>query len=146
MSLTKWSRALVLSLFALAAPALAADTGTKVSIKLASGELPEGQQVIKALEAAGTGERNVKVMVQKSDAGKEMTLELWGAFTPAAEIPSTLRAAFPQLASADIQTSELTGAPEPLRTREELDGEAETTTTTTPDGKTMVRKRIIKKQ
>ena len=139
MSLTKWSRALALSLFALAAPALAAETGSKVVIKVATGELPDPQAVLQSLEAVGGGEKQVKVMRQKSPAGQELTLELWGPFVPTAEVADTLRQAFPALASADIQVSTLDTKP---AVPEVEDGER----TVLPDGSIRIEKKVIKKQ
>ena len=141
MSLTQWSRAVALSLFALAAPALAAEEGgAKVVIKLASGEMPEPQKVVAALEAVGdTGEKQVKVQKTKSPAGQELTLELWGPFVPAAEAAAALRAAFPALASADIQASALTERPAVDELRDGV-------RTVLPDGRVKVEKKVIKQQ
>lgn len=138
----KWSRALALSLFALAAPALAAETGSKVSIQLASGELPDPQAVMKSLEAVGGGEKAVKVTRQKAPEGQSMTLELWGPFVPTAEIAATLRQAFPALATADIQVSAL-DTPPPTPDVRELEG---TERTVLPDGRVKVIKKVVKEQ
>jgi hypothetical protein len=108
-----WSRVLVvLSFFSFtvqADPPVTHEPGTRVAIKLAeaSGELPDPEKVVQSLEAVGGGERQVRVMRRNTEGQQELTVDLWGATVPQAEIPQTLRDAFPVLASADIQVSTL---------------------------------------
>jgi hypothetical protein len=119
-----WSRILVvLSFFALSSAQ--ADTppgqepGTRVTVKLAeaSGELPEAEKLVQSLEAVG-GEHLVKVTRRKADGQQELTVDLWGNTVPQADIPQTLRDAFPVLSSADIQVATLEA-----KDRPKLDGE-----------------------
>jgi hypothetical protein len=49
----------------------------------------------------------VRVKRRKSPEQEELTMELWGNTVPQADIPKTLREAFPVLAGADIQVSTL---------------------------------------
>lgn len=110
MRANMWSRILiVLSFFSLSVQASPpAEPGTRVTIQLAqaSGALPEPEKVVESLEAVG-GERQVKVMRHKSADSQQLVLELWGNFVPQADIPKTLRDAFPVLGSADIQVASI---------------------------------------
>jgi hypothetical protein len=107
-----WSRALVvLSLFSLsvqASPPAAEEPGTRVTIRLAeaSGQLPEAEKVVQSIEAVG-GEHQILVKRRVMDGQQELTMDLWGATVPHADIPQTLQEAFPVLASADIQVSSI---------------------------------------
>jgi hypothetical protein len=120
MRVKMWSRPLLwvglLSLGLYAEPAAAAEEegGTQVSVKLpaGSGELPEGEKLVEALLAAG-GKHVVKATRQKSPEQDHVTLQLWGPTVPAADIPKTLRDAFPVLARADIQVSALAASERP---------------------------------
>ena len=142
MRVKMWSRPLLcvglLSLGLYAVPAAAADeeAGTQVSVKLAaaSGQLPEPEKLVESLLAKG-GEHTVKVTHQKTDGQSDLTLKVWGPTVPAAEIPKTLRDAFPVLAKADIQVSTLDASQRPNFEQELRSPE---------DGKQV--KRIIKKQ
>jgi hypothetical protein len=138
-----WSRVLVvLSFFALSAQASSPDeSGTRVIVKLAeaSGELPEPQKMVQSLKSVG-GEHLIRVQRHEKDGQQELTLDLWGGTVPAADIPQTLRDAFPVLASADIQVSTLDPKDRPkmdARELRELRGEKGT-------GKRVVK--IIEKQ
>jgi hypothetical protein len=142
MSVKMWSRSLLcvglLSLGLYAVPAAAAEEGgTQVSVKLpaASGQLPEPEKLVESLLATG-GQHTVKVTHQKTDGQSDLTLKVWGPTVPAAEIPKTLRDAFPVLAKADIQVSALAASERP-NLEQELRG--------TGDGTRKVRK-IVKKE
>lgn len=143
MRVKMWSRPMLcvglLSLGLYAVPAAAADeeAGTQVSVKLAagSGQLPEPQKLVESLLAKG-GEHTVKVTHQKTDGQSDLTLKVWGPTVPAAEIPKTLRDAFPVLAKADIQVSALAAGERP-NLEQELRGSG--------DGTRKVRK-IVKKE
>ena len=142
MRVKMWSRPLLwvglLSFGLYAQPAAAAEEegGTQVSVKLptGSGELPEGEKMVEALLATG-GKHVVKATRKKSPEQDHFTLQLRAPTVPAADIPKTLRDAFPVLARADIQVSALAASERP-RVEEALRGE---------DGTRKVRK-IIKKQ
>jgi hypothetical protein len=119
MNLKNWSRHLLslglLSLAFGALPAAAAEEGgTQVVVRLAngSGELPEAERMVQSLTAAG-GKHQVEVKVRKTPEQHEATLKLWGPTVPQAEIPQTLRDAFPALATADIQVSTLDASERP---------------------------------
>ncbi len=105
-----WSRALVvLSLFSLSVQASPPDNqeqGTRVIVKLAeaSGQIPEAEKVVQSIEAVG-GEHQVMVKRRVMEGQQELSMDIWGATVPHADIPQTLREAFPVLASADIQVS-----------------------------------------
>ena len=107
-----WSRVLVvLSFFSLtvqAAPPAPPEPGTRVTVKLAeaSGQLPDPEKVVESLVSVG-GDHQVRVKHQQTAGQQELTVDLWGGTVPAADIPQTLRAAFPALASADIQVTSL---------------------------------------
>jgi hypothetical protein len=124
-----WSRVLVvLSFFSLAAQASPPpEPGTRVTVKLAesSGELPDPEKMVQSLESVG-GEHLVRVQ-RRQDAGQQLlTLDLWGGTVPQADIPQTLRDAFPVLASADIQVTPLDPKDRPkmeLREPREFHGE-----------------------
>lgn len=124
MRANMWSRVLVvLSFFSLtvqAAPPSTQETGTRVTVRLAeaSGELPDPEKLVESLMAGGGGERQVRVIRQKSPGQQELTLDLWGDTVPQADIPKTLQDAFPVLASADIQVTTLDA-----KDRPKLDGE-----------------------
>lgn len=109
-AMTMWSRVLVvLSFVSLAAQASPPEEpGTRVSIKLAeaNGQLPEPEKLVQSLESVG-GQHQVRLQRRQKDGQQELTMELWGGTVPQADIPQTLRAAFPVLASADIQVSTL---------------------------------------
>lgn len=119
MSMKHWSRQLLsLGLLSLALGALPAaaveEGGTLVVVRLAngSGELPEAEKMVQSLTAAG-GKHPVEVKVRKTPEQHEATLKLWGPTVPQAEIPQTLRDAFPALATADIQVSTLDASERP---------------------------------
>jgi len=120
MRVKMWSRPLLwvgllsTGLYALPAAAAEEEAGTQVSVKLskASGELPDPEKVVESLLAAG-GEHQVKVTRQKGPESEDLTLKLWGPTVPAADIPQTLREAFPVLARADIQVSEAPASEKP---------------------------------
>jgi hypothetical protein len=138
MRANMWSRILiVLSFFSLTAqatPPVTHEPGTRVSIKLAeaSGELPEPEKMIEPLMTVG-GERQVRVLRRDTAGQQELTLDLWGGTVPQADIPKTLRDAFPVLASADIQVTtldpndrpKLEGAGRLQKLEKELDGNGE---------------------
>jgi len=111
MRATMWSRVLVvLCFFSLSAQANPPpeEPGTRVSVKLAEsvGEVPEAEKLVQSLKSVG-GEHRVRVQRHHKDGQQELTLDLWGGTVPPADIPQTLRDAFPVLASADIQVSTL---------------------------------------
>lgn len=112
MRANMWSRALVvLSFFSLsvqASPPAAEEPGTRVIVRLAeaSGQLPEAEKVVQSIEAIG-GEHQVLVKRRDVEGQQELAVELWGATVPHADIPQTLREAFPVLATADIQVSSI---------------------------------------
>ncbi len=117
MNVKNWSRHLLslglLSLALGALPAAAAEEGgTQVVVRLASGELPEPEKLVQSLTAAG-GKHQVEVKVRKTSEQHEATLKLWGPTVPQADIPQTLRDAFPALATADIQVSALDASEKP---------------------------------
>lgn len=105
-----WSRVLVvLSFVSLAAQASPPqEPGTQVAIKLAeaNGQLPEPEKLVQSLESVG-GKHQVRLQRRQKDGQQELTMELWGGTVPQADIPQTLRTAFPVLAAADIQVSTL---------------------------------------
>lgn len=110
-AMSMWSRVLVvLSFVSLSAQASPPpeEPGTKVSIKLAqaSGTLPEPEQLVDSLKSVG-GEHQVRLQRREKEGQQELTMELWGGTVPQADIPQTLRAAFPVLTAADIQVSSL---------------------------------------
>lgn len=113
MRANMWSRILVALCFfsfsVQASPPPSHEPGTRVAIRLpeASGELPDAEKMIEALKAAGGEEFQVRAMRRKTPEQQELTLDLWGNTVPQAEIPQSLRDAFPVLASADIQVSTL---------------------------------------
>ena len=111
----------LLSLSLLALPAAAADTGTQVQVTMPSGkgELPDAEKLVQALEAPG-GEHQVEVKARKSPEQVLLTVKLWGNTVPAADIPRTLRDAFPVLAGADIQVSALDASERPQISVDEL--------------------------
>jgi hypothetical protein len=103
----------LLSLALGALPAAAAEEGgTQVVVRLASGELPEAQKMVRLLTAED-GKHPVEVNVRKTPEQHEATLKLWGPTVPQADIPQTLRDAFPALATADIQVSTLNASERP---------------------------------
>jgi hypothetical protein len=117
MNVKNWSRHLLslglLSLALGALPAAAAEEGgTQVVVRLASGELPEPEKMVQSLTATG-GKHQVEVKVRKTSEQHEATLKLWGPTVPQADIPQTLRDAFPALATADIQVSALDASEKP---------------------------------
>lgn len=87
-------------------PALAADTGTRVSIRTAEGTLPDVQKLVEALESLGA-EHQARASVQKSQGQDALTLELWGNWVPGPQIAQTLRDGFPVLSSAEIEVTSL---------------------------------------
>jgi hypothetical protein len=105
-----WSRVLVvLCFFSLSAQANPPEEpGTRVSIKLAesTGQLPEAEKLVKSIETVG-GEHLVRVQRHHDAGQQELTMDMWGGTVPQADIPQTLRDAFPVLAAADIQVSTL---------------------------------------
>jgi hypothetical protein len=107
-----WSRVLVaLSFFSLtaqASPPATQDPGTRVTVRLAeaSGQLPDPEKMVESLVAVG-GEHQIQVQRHQKDGQQDLTIDLWGGTVPQADIPQTLRTAFPELASADIQVSTL---------------------------------------
>lgn len=112
MRTNMWSRILVALCFfsftAQATPPEAPEPGTRVAITLpqASGELPEPEKLVESLKTVD-GKHIVQVKVHKTPEQQQATLDLWGGTVPQADIPQTLREAFPVLASADIQVSTL---------------------------------------
>jgi hypothetical protein len=112
MRTNMWTSILVaLGLFSLTAQATPPDIqepGTRVAITLAqaSGELPEPEKLVESLKTVD-GKHLVRVNLRKSADQQAVTLDLWGGTVPQADIPQTLRDAFPVLASADIQVSTL---------------------------------------
>jgi hypothetical protein len=116
MRTNMWTRILValcfFSLTAQANPSDVPESGTRVAITLAvaSGELPEPEKLVESLKTVD-GKHIVQVKVHKTSEKQEVTLDLWGGTVPQADIPQTLRDAFPVLASADIQVSTLTERP-----------------------------------
>jgi hypothetical protein len=112
MRANMWSRVLVaLSFFSLtvhAAPPVTHEPGTRVTLRLAeaNGQFPEPEKMVESLVAVG-GEHEIRVMRRHASGQQELTLDLWGNTVPQADIPKTLRDAFPVLASADIQVSTL---------------------------------------
>ena len=115
--------------------ALAEDTGTRVSIRLADGKgaLPQTQKVVEALEALG-GDHLVRATVQKGEGQEELTLELWGNWVPDPQIPQTLREGFPGLSAAEIQVSSLDTPSRPKLDAADPDG--------TAGKKTIIKKRV----
>ena len=112
MRANMWTRilaALCFFSFTVQASPPSQEPGTRVAIRLAeaSGELPDAEKMIESLMAAGGGERQVRVMRRDTSGQQELTMELWGSTVPQADIPQSLRDAFPVLASADIQVSTL---------------------------------------
>jgi hypothetical protein len=107
-----WSRVLVvLSFFSLtvqASPPVTHEPGTRVTIRLAeaSGQLPDPEKMVDSLVSVG-GEHQVQVKRRQTDGQQELTVDLWGGTLPQADMPQTLRDAFPVLASADIQVTSL---------------------------------------
>jgi hypothetical protein len=107
-----WSRALVvLSFFSLsvqASPPATQEPGTRVTIQLAlaSGQLPDAEKLVESLVAAG-GEHQIRVRRQQTTDEQALTVDLWGATVPPADIPQTLREAFPVLASAGIEVASI---------------------------------------
>jgi hypothetical protein len=107
-----WSRVLVVlsffSLTAQASPPVTHEPGTRVTIRLAeaSGQLPDPEKMVDSLVSVG-GEHQVQVKRRQTDGQQELTVDLWGGTVPQADMPQTLRDAFPVLASADIQVTSL---------------------------------------
>jgi hypothetical protein len=107
-----WSRVLVvlsfLSLSVQASPPAPEEPGTRVTVRLAtaSGQIPETESMVSALKAAG-GEHQVQIRRRQMPDQQELTIDLWGATVPPADIPQTLREGFPELASAEIQVTAL---------------------------------------
>jgi hypothetical protein len=112
MRANMWSRALIvlsfLSLSVQASPPGTEEPGTRVTVRLAaaSGQLPDTESVVESLKAAG-GEHQVQVRRRHTPDQQELTVDLWGATVPPADIPQTLREGFPVLASAEIQVAAL---------------------------------------
>ncbi|MFL5347126.1 MAG: hypothetical protein ACJ8AT_20265 [Hyalangium sp.] len=112
MRANMWSRVLVVlsffSLSAQAAPPATHESGTRVTVKLAeaSGQLPDPEKLVESLASVG-GEHQVQVKRRQTAGQQELTVDLWGGTVPPADIPQTLREAFPVLASADIQVTSL---------------------------------------
>lgn len=102
---------------ALGAPAAMAEDGVRVEIRLPTQTELEAQKVVESLVTLG-GEKQVKVTRQKSTDGDRMTLDLWGGTVPQTEIPSTLKQAFPALATATITVSTLPESERPALERE----------------------------
>lgn len=107
-----WSRALVvLSFFSLsvqASPPATQEPGTRVTIQLAvaSGQLPDAEKLVESLVATG-GEHQIQVRRQQTADQQALTVDLWGATVPPADIPQTLREAFPVLGSAGIEVASI---------------------------------------
>jgi hypothetical protein len=107
-----WSRALVvLSFFSLsvqASPPADPEPGTRVTIQLAvaSGQLPDAEKLVESLVAAG-GKHQIQVRRQQTADQQALTMDLWGATVPPADIPQALREAFPVLASAGIEVASI---------------------------------------
>jgi hypothetical protein len=93
-------------------PALAGDTGTRVTIRVPTGALPDPQKIVEALEVAG-GEHQVRATVEKAQAEEVLTLELWGNWMLGQGIPQALRDSFSVLSSADIQVASLDASSRP---------------------------------
>ncbi len=112
MRANMWSRALVvLSFFSLsvqASPPAPQEPGTRVTVRLAvaNGQLPDAEKVVESLEAAG-GEHQVQVRRRQTTDQQDLTVDLWGATLPQADIPQALREAFPVLASAEIEVASI---------------------------------------
>ncbi|KFA93296.1 hypothetical protein [Archangium violaceum] len=113
MRANPWSRILVALCFfsfTVQASPPSQESGTRVAIHLSesSGELPDPEKVVESLMAVGGGEqRQVRVTRRNTSGQQELTVDLWGSTVPQADIPQSLRDAFPVLASADIQVSTL---------------------------------------
>jgi hypothetical protein len=107
-----WSHVLVVlsffSLTAQASPPVTHEPGTRVTIRLAeaSGQLPDPEKMVDSLVSVG-GEHQVQVKRRQTAGQQELTVDLWGGTVPQADMPQTLRDAFPALASADIQVTSL---------------------------------------
>jgi hypothetical protein len=107
-----WSRVLVvLSFLSLSLQASASDSqepGTRVLVRLSetSAQLPDPEKLVQSLVTVG-GRHEVRVKRRHAEGQQELTMDLWGGTVPQADIPQTLRDAFPVLASADIQVSAL---------------------------------------
>ncbi len=115
-------------------------TGTKVVVRLpeSNGQMPEAEKLVKSLEAVGPGTREARVLRRNEQGKTEIILELWGHFAPAAEIPRTLRDAFPVLAGATIDVSALAAADRPkLDPNEAPEGSK---------GKRVIVKKIVKRE
>lgn len=138
----RWFQAMSMAVVAVAVSgteARAQDTGTRVTIQLAqaAGELPEPEKLVQAVTAV-SGERQVRLMVKNAEGTHQLTLDLWGAVVPAADIPRTLREAFPVLAQATIETSTLDASQKP--SVELRDAEVQTS----GDGtRRIVKKRVV---
>jgi hypothetical protein len=142
MNSNRW---VVLSCLSLVcAPALAEETGTRVTVTLtqAQGELPDPEKMVQALNPLGGGERQVMVKRKGTETGAEVSLDLWGPTLPASEIPGALRAAFPVLKPAQIDVATLDASSRP-KLEDAPRGTTETTTVQGADGKV---RRIIKKR
>jgi hypothetical protein len=126
MRANMWSRVLVVlsffSLSAQASPPTDGDPGTRVAIRLAdaSGQLPDPEKLVESL-ATVDGRHEVRVKRRQTEGQQELTVDIWGGTVPQADIPQTLRGAFPVLASADIQVSTLSANDRP-RIDESCDG------------------------
>lgn len=112
MRANPWSRILVALCFfsfTVQASPPSQESGTRVAIHLpeSSGELPDPEKLVESLMAVGGGERQVRVMRRNASGQQELTVDLWCSTVPQADIPQSLRDAFPVLASADIQVSTL---------------------------------------
>ncbi len=144
--MTSQHAGVLMTLALLCSPALADEAGTRVTVSLAKsqGELPDPEKLVQAVSPLGAGERQVVVKRKATDAGGEVSMDLWGRTLTASEIPGALRAAFPVLKTAQIQVSVLDPASRP--TLDPLpEAGAEVTTTTTPDGKVrkVIKKRVV---
>jgi hypothetical protein len=82
------------------------EPGTRVTIRLAesSGQLPDAEKLVESLLSAG-GDHRVRAKRRQKEGQQELTLDLWGGTVPQAEIPQSLRNAFPVLVPAVIQVA-----------------------------------------
>jgi hypothetical protein len=98
-----WRAVLVLALSLLAgAPSAEELASRRVVIQLAQGDLPDPEALVQALTGP-QGEHRVKVKLERTPQGEQLQLDLWGSAVADGQIAATLKGAFPQLASADIQ-------------------------------------------
>lgn len=133
MQIRSWVAVLAV---AFSSAALADDaSGTRVTIKAANTvQLPQADKLADAVMAVGGGERQVMVQKKQAESDTTLQLDLWGAVTPASEIASTLREAFPVLKDATIDVTTLDASQRPQLPPDERPA----------DGKKRIIKKVIK--